>query len=214
MTIPGFYDGVEEITPAEREMWAKLPQDDTAFAASIGVPSLPGEAGYSVLERLWARPTLDVNGIWGGYQGEGSKTVIAAKAGAKVSMRLVPGQDPERITQLITDYVPTIAPEGVKVEVKSLHGGQPIKVDADSPFVQAAGRALKRVYGRRRFCPHRRQHSHRRRLSLHSGCARAAGRFRPERRRAPLAQRKLCVGGFPQRDSDGGLSASGVGTGS
>lgn len=148
VTIPGFYDGVEEITPAEREMWAKLPQDDAAFAASIGVPSLPGEVGYSVLERLWARPTLDVNGIWGGYQGEGSKTVIAAKAGAKVSMRLVPGQDPERITQLITDYVPTIAPEGVKVEVKSLHGGQPIKVDADSPFVQAAGRALKRVYGR------------------------------------------------------------------
>ncbi|WP_019585076.1 dipeptidase [Deinococcus apachensis] len=148
ITIPGFYDGVEELTPEEREMWAKLPHSDEEFAASIGVPALPGEKGYSTLERLWARPTLDVNGIWGGYQGEGSKTVIPAKAGAKVSMRLVPGQDPERITRLVQEYVPTLAPEGVRVEVKGLHGGQPVKVDLDSPYIKAADRALTRVYGK------------------------------------------------------------------
>ncbi|ABF45842.1 peptidase M20 [Deinococcus geothermalis DSM 11300] len=148
VTIPGFYDGVEELTPEEREMWAGLPHSDEAFAASIGVSDLPGEQGYSTLERLWARPTLDVNGIWGGYQGEGSKTVIPAKAGAKVSMRLVPGQDPERITRLVQAYVPTLAPRGVQVEVKALHGGQPVKVDLDSPFVKAADRALRRVYGK------------------------------------------------------------------
>ncbi|WP_216318614.1 dipeptidase [Deinococcus aestuarii] len=148
VTIPGFYDGVEELTPEEREMWARLPHSDEEFAASIGVPALPGEEGYTTLERLWARPTLDVNGIWGGYQGEGSKTVIAAKAGAKVSMRLVPGQDPERITRLIQEYVPTIAPQGVKVEVRALHGGQPVKVDLDSPYIKAADRALQRVYGK------------------------------------------------------------------
>ncbi len=89
-----------------------------------------------------------MNGIWGGYQGEGSKTVIAAKAGAKVSMRLVPGQDPERITRLIQDYVPTIAPKGVKVEVLDHHGGQPMKFKTDSPYIKAADRAQNRVYGR------------------------------------------------------------------
>ena len=148
VTIPGFYDGVEELTPEERKMWASLPHSDQEFAASIGVSDLPGEQGYSTLERLWARPTLDVNGIWGGYQGEGSKTVIPAKAGAKVSMRLVPGQDPDRITRLVQEYVPTLAPRGVQVEVKALHGGQPVKVDLDSPFIQAANRALTRVYGK------------------------------------------------------------------
>ncbi|WP_407570878.1 dipeptidase [Deinococcus altitudinis] len=147
VTIPGFYDGVDELTDTERAMWAKLPHDDAAFAASIGAAALPGEAGYSTLERLWARPTLDVNGIWGGYQGEGSKTVIASTAGAKISMRLVPGQDPERITRLIQEYVPTIAPEGAQVEVRALHGGQPVLIDLGNPYVQAAGRALEHVHG-------------------------------------------------------------------
>ncbi|AXG98016.1 dipeptidase [Deinococcus wulumuqiensis] len=148
VTIPGFYDGIEALTDEERAMWASLPHSDDEFAASIGVPALPGEEGYTTLERIWGRPTLDVNGIWGGYQGEGSKTVIAAKAGAKVSMRLVPGQDPDRITQLIKDYVPTIAPRGVKAEVIGHHGGQPVKFDTNSVWVQGANRALKRVYGR------------------------------------------------------------------
>ncbi|PNY80587.1 dipeptidase [Deinococcus koreensis] len=148
VTIPGFYDGVEPLTAQEREMWASLPHDDAEFAASIGVSALPGEAGYSVLERIWGRPTLDVNGIWGGYQGEGSKTVIAAKAGAKVSMRLVPGQDPARITSLIQEYVPKIAPAGVTVEVRNHHGGQPMRFSTESPSIRAANRALRRVYGR------------------------------------------------------------------
>ncbi len=148
ITIPGFYDGVEELTQTEREMWAGLPHDDAAFAASIGATALPGEAGYSTLERLWARPTLDVNGIWGGYQGEGSKTVIASTAGAKISMRLVPGQDPDRITQLIREYLPTVAPEGAQVEVIEMHGGQPVLIDLDNPYVQAAGRALEHVHGK------------------------------------------------------------------
>ena len=148
VTIPGFYDGIEPLTAEEREMWAGLPYSDEAFAASIGVSALPGEAGYTTLERIWGRPTLDVNGIWGGYQGEGSKTVIAAKAGAKVSMRLVPGQDPARITRLIQEYVPQIAPAGVTVEVLDHHGGQPVKLSTDSPYIRAADRALERVYGK------------------------------------------------------------------
>ncbi|MFC3860688.1 dipeptidase [Deinococcus antarcticus] len=148
ITIPGFYDDVIPLTEDERRMWASLPHSDQDFMDSIGVRALPGEEGYTTLERIWGRPTLDVNGIWGGYQGEGSKTVIAAKAGAKVSMRLVPGQDPEKITRLIQEYVPTIAPAGVTVEVIDHHGGQPVKFATDSRAIQAANRALKRVYGR------------------------------------------------------------------
>ena len=148
ITIPGFYDDVIPLTDDERRMWASLPHSDQDFMDSIGVKALPGEEGYTTLERIWGRPTLDVNGIWGGYQGEGSKTVIAAKAGAKVSMRLVPGQDSEKITRLIQEYVPTIAPAGVTVEVIDHHGGQPVKFATDSRAIQAANRALKRVYGR------------------------------------------------------------------
>lgn len=148
VTIPGFYDGIEEPTPEEREMWANLPHDDGTFARSIGVSALPGEEGYSTLERLWSRPTLDVNGIWGGFQGEGSKTVIAASAGAKISMRLVPGQDPEHVTKLAKAHILALAPQGVKVEVIEHHGGQPVKVDLNNPYVKAAGEALKKVYGK------------------------------------------------------------------
>lgn len=148
VTIPGFYDGVKPLTEEERQMWASLPHDEQAFADSIGAADLPGEEGYSVLERLWGRPTLDVNGIWGGYQGEGSKTVIAAKAAAKVSMRLVPGQDPVKITKLIQEYIPKIAPKGVSVEVHDHHGGQPVSFPTDTPFVKAADRALNRVHGK------------------------------------------------------------------
>ncbi|AWN23020.1 dipeptidase [Deinococcus irradiatisoli] len=148
ITIPGFYDGIDEITDEEKAMWADLPHSDAEFAGSIQAPGLPGEQGYTTLERLWARPTLDVNGIWGGYQGEGSKTVIPAKAGAKISMRLVPGQDPDNVTRLIQAYVPTLAPQGVTVEVRALHGGQPVKIDLDNPYVRAAGQALGRVHGK------------------------------------------------------------------
>lgn len=148
ITIPHFYDGIDELTQDERDMWAGLPHDDAQFAGSIGASGLFGEEGYTTLERLWARPTLDVNGIWGGYQGEGSKTVIAAKAGAKISMRLVPGQDPDRITKLAQDYISTLAPVGAQVMVVPHHGGQPVKIDLDNPYVKAAGAALKTVYGK------------------------------------------------------------------
>ncbi|GEM48758.1 dipeptidase [Deinococcus cellulosilyticus] len=148
VTIPGFYDGIQELTEQEREMWNTLPFDEGQWGASIGIDQFPGEAGYSVLERIWARPTLDVNGIWGGYQGEGAKTVIAAKAGAKISMRLVPGQDPNRITELALKHIPTLAPEGVKVHAFEHHGGDPFVVDLNSPYVKAANRALQRVYNK------------------------------------------------------------------
>lgn len=148
ITVPGFYDSVTPLTDEERQMWAELPHSDEDFAASIGASALPGEEGYTVLERIWGRPTLDVNGIWGGFQGEGSKTVIPARAGAKLSCRLVPGQDPAEVTRLLQDYIPTLAPAGVQVEVKDLHGGQPVKFDLESPFIKAADRALERVYGR------------------------------------------------------------------
>ncbi|MFC6591487.1 dipeptidase [Deinococcus lacus] len=148
ITVPGFYDSVIPLTEEERQMWANLPHSDEEFAASIGVSALPGEEGYTVLERIWGRPTLDVNGIWGGFQGEGSKTVIAAKAGAKISCRLVPGQDPIAVTKALMDYIPTLAPAGVQVEVIDHHGGQPVKFDLDSPFIKAADRALERVYGK------------------------------------------------------------------
>ncbi|WP_034334905.1 dipeptidase [Deinococcus misasensis] len=148
VTIPGFYDGVQELTPEERDMWAGLPFDQEKWGLSIGIDQFPGEEGYTVLERIWARPTLDVNGIWGGYQGEGSKTVIAAKAGAKISMRLVPGQDPKRITELALKHIPTLAPEGTQVEAVEHHGGDPFVVDLNSPYVKAANRALQKVYNR------------------------------------------------------------------
>ncbi|RTR30688.1 dipeptidase [Deinococcus radiophilus] len=148
ITVPGFYDSVVPLTEEEREMWAGLPHSDEQFAASIGATSLPGEEGYSTLERIWGRPTLDVNGIWGGFQGEGAKTVIAAKAGAKVSCRLVPGQDPADITRKLQEFIPTLAPQGVQVEVIDHHGGDPVKFDLSSPFIKAADRALARVYGK------------------------------------------------------------------
>ena len=148
MTVPGFYDGVLDITDEEREAFAKVPFDEQAFADEIGVSATPGEAGYSLLERLWARPTLDVNGIAGGFQGEGAKTVIADTAMAKISCRLVPNQDPADITKKLSGYLREVAPEGIEVIVTDLHGGYPALTPLDSPALQAASRALREVYGK------------------------------------------------------------------
>lgn len=148
VAVPGFYDEVRVLTPREREEFERMPFSDEQFVADYGLHSVFGDPNFMPLERRGARPTLDVNGIWGGYQGEGSKTVIAAKAGAKISMRLVPGQDPERITRLAQEFIPKLAPEGVTVEVRALHGGQPVKINLDNPYVRAAGKALERVYGK------------------------------------------------------------------
>jgi acetylornithine deacetylase/succinyl-diaminopimelate desuccinylase-like protein len=148
VAVPGFYDDVVELTPRERELMAQLPFDEDRYRREINVPALAGEEGYSTLERRGARPTLDVNGIWGGFQGEGSKTIIPAHAHAKVSCRLVAKQDPDRILELFRSHVASVAPPGVNVAVKSLHGGRPTLTSIDHPATRAAARCLEEVFGR------------------------------------------------------------------
>jgi acetylornithine deacetylase/succinyl-diaminopimelate desuccinylase-like protein len=146
--IPGFYDDVVPLTDEERAGVLALPFDEAAFLAEIGVDALVGEAGFAPLERRGARPTLDVNGIWGGFQGEGAKTIIPAHAHAKVSTRLVAAQDPEKVFAALRDYVAEIAPPGVRVEVRYIHGGHPSLTPIDHPATRAAARALEAVFGR------------------------------------------------------------------
>jgi acetylornithine deacetylase/succinyl-diaminopimelate desuccinylase-like protein len=146
--IPGFYDDVRELTSEEREQWKLLPFNERRYAKELGAPKLFGESGYSTLERVWARPTLEVNGLLGGFTGEGAKTVIPAVAMAKVSMRLVPNQDPDKIAQLFEAYVKKIAPKTVEVKVTRMHGGKPWMTAFDNPFVQAAGRAIEKGFGK------------------------------------------------------------------
>jgi acetylornithine deacetylase/succinyl-diaminopimelate desuccinylase-like protein len=145
--IPGFYDEVVQLTDAERADMAALPFDEEAYRVSIGVPGLVGEVGYTTLERRSTRPTLDVNGIWGGFQGSGAKTIIPAHAHAKVSCRLVAAQDPEVIFERLTTFVAEIAPPGVTVTVVSLGNGRPSLVSVDHPVAQAAARALEATFG-------------------------------------------------------------------
>jgi acetylornithine deacetylase/succinyl-diaminopimelate desuccinylase-like protein len=145
--IPRFYDDVVALTPDERRAMAELPFDDEAFRAEIPVPALVGEAGWTVLERRGARPTLDVNGIWGGFQGDGAKTIIPAHAHAKVSTRLVADQEPLRVFEALRDYVAEIAPPGVTVTTRYIHGGNPSLTPTDHPATQAAARAIEAVYG-------------------------------------------------------------------
>jgi acetylornithine deacetylase/succinyl-diaminopimelate desuccinylase-like protein len=144
--VPGVFDNVRDVSAAERDSWRALPFDETQFAASLGVNALPGEDGYSVLERLWARPTLDVNGLWGGFQGEGAKTVLPSKAAAKISMRLVPDQDPKVVYEQVRTYLESVCPPSVRLELRYLHGGLPVAVDTDSPAVQLARNAVQRAY--------------------------------------------------------------------
>jgi acetylornithine deacetylase/succinyl-diaminopimelate desuccinylase-like protein/molybdopterin-guanine dinucleotide biosynthesis protein A len=148
--IPGFYDRVRKLTARERANTKRLPFDRREWLEAAGSPPAPwGEAAFHVLERIWARPTLDVNGIWGGFQGEGAKTVIPAKAGAKISMRLVPDQTPEEIARKFTAYVRKIAPREVKVTVRSLHGGSAFLSEVDAPAFRATERALERAFGKK-----------------------------------------------------------------
>jgi len=148
VAIPGFYDRVAEIDDQERRMIAGLPFEEEGLRKEVGSPKLGGEAGYGPLERVWVRPTLDVNGLLSGYTGEGAKTVLPAKAMAKVSMRLVPDQDHHQVEQAFIDYVKSLAPEGVTVEVEALHGGQPWFAEPSGPVFEAARRALAKAYGR------------------------------------------------------------------
>ena len=143
ITIPGFYDVVRPITDADRADMEALPFTDEEFIEETGVPALAGEAGFTTLERLGYRPTLDVNGMLSGFTGEGAKTVLPAKAMAKISMRLVADQDPDTISRLFSQYVEAIAPAGVTVEVRAHHGGRPWAADPDSPVFEAAAAALR-----------------------------------------------------------------------
>lgn len=148
ITIPGFYDKVVELSDEERAEMAKAPFSKEAYLKSIDIDDVMGEAGYSTPERGSIRPTLDVNGIWGGYIGEGAKTVIPSKAYAKISMRLVPDQDPNEITKLFMDHFESIAPAGVRVKVSPHHGGEPAVTPIDSIGYKAASKAYAETFGK------------------------------------------------------------------
>jgi acetylornithine deacetylase/succinyl-diaminopimelate desuccinylase-like protein len=147
VAVPGFYDDVRPLSARERDELARLPFDDGVFMGSIGVEALWGESGHTTLERRGTRPTLDVNGIWGGFMGDGAKTIIPAHAHAKVSCRLVPDQDPQRIFELVRDRVRALAPAGVRVETHFLHGGRPLLTPIDHPATRAAAASLREVFG-------------------------------------------------------------------
>ncbi len=148
ITIPGFYDKVEEVSTAERAEMAKAPFDSEEYKKALDIGDVYGEKGYTTPERYSIRPTLDVNGIWGGYTGEGAKTVIASKAYAKISMRLVPHQDPDEITELFAKHFEAIAPKGVKVKVTPHHGGLPYVTNIDSIGYKAAAKAYETTFGK------------------------------------------------------------------
>jgi len=145
--VPGFYDDVAELTDLDRRALAALPFDEVAYREGIGVPALFGEPGFTVLERLGARPTLDVDGIWGGFEGEGPKTIIPAHAHAKISCRLVANQDPERIFQLLAKYIEAVASKTIRYSIQRLGDGWPSLTPIDHPATQAAARAIEAVFG-------------------------------------------------------------------
>lgn len=147
--VEGFYDDVRPLSEEERAEFRKLPFNETRYRKELGAPKLFGETGYTTLERVWARPTFEVNGLLAGFTGEGSKTVIPATAMAKVSMRLVPNQDPEKIATLFEAYVHKVAPKTVEVKVTRMQGGKPWMTSFDNPYVQAAARAVERGFGHR-----------------------------------------------------------------
>jgi len=146
--VPGFYDRVRTLTAAERRAIASLPHNDAKYRKSIGAPELFGERGFTTLERTWVRPTLEINGIWSGFTGEGAKTVIPAEAHAKISCRLVPNQTPREIARKVEIYLKKQAPKAVRVKVRELHGGDAWLAETDHPALQAAGRAVRRAYGK------------------------------------------------------------------
>jgi acetylornithine deacetylase/succinyl-diaminopimelate desuccinylase-like protein len=146
--VPGFYDDVRALSDAERAEFAKLPFNETRYRKELGAPRLAGEKGFTTLERVWGRPTLEVNGLLSGFTGEGAKTVIPAVSMAKISMRLVPDQDPDRIAKQFEEYVRKITPKTVELKFTRMHGGKPWMTSFDNPFVQAAARAIERGFGK------------------------------------------------------------------
>ena len=147
--IPGFYDEVVPLQDDERKAWATLPFNEKQYRKDFGIPKLFGESGYTTLERTWARPTFEVNGLLSGFTGEGAKTVLPAVAMAKVSMRLVPNQSPDTIARLFEEYVKKVTPKTVELKITRMHGGKPWMTSYDNPFVQAAGRAIEKGFGQR-----------------------------------------------------------------
>jgi acetylornithine deacetylase/succinyl-diaminopimelate desuccinylase-like protein len=148
VTIPHFYDNVADLSQADRDALNKAPFDLDEYKKELGIDAIAGETGYTTLERTGTRPTLDVNGIWGGYTGEGAKTVLPSKASAKISMRLVPNQHPDEITELFTKHFISIAPKTVKVKVTAHHGGEPAVTPTDSKAFKAAAEAFEEVWGK------------------------------------------------------------------
>ena len=146
--IPGFYDDVRELSEAERAEWKKLPFNETKYRKELGAPRLFGESGYTTLERVWARPTFEVNGLLSGFTGAGAKTVLPATAMAKVSMRLVPDQDPQKVADLFEVYLKKIAPKTVEMKLTRMHGGKPWMTEFDNKYVRAAGRAIELGFGK------------------------------------------------------------------
>jgi len=149
ITIPGFYNNVQNITKKEKENYKLLKFSEKQYAKELGVAEVYGEKGYSTVERTWARPSLDCNGIYGGFIGKGAKTVLPSQATAKISMRLVPGQEPKKISKLFTNYIKKLTPKSVKVTVSDLHGGYPAIAPMDAPAVQAAARAMEKAFGKK-----------------------------------------------------------------
>lgn len=147
--VPGFYNDVTPLSDRERSEFAGLPFSEANFLQQIGVTGLSGEVGFSTLERRWARPTCDVNGLWSGYQGEGAKTVLPAKAGAKFSFRLVPTQDPHKITESLRKFLESLCPPGIAMELIDFHGAPAAITPLESPYMEAAARAIERGFGKR-----------------------------------------------------------------
>jgi acetylornithine deacetylase/succinyl-diaminopimelate desuccinylase-like protein len=145
--VPGFYDDVVPLSDLDRSSLAELPFDEEAYREGIGVPALHGEPGFTTLERLGARPTLDVNGIWGGFEGQGPKTIIPAHAHAKISCRLVADQDPDRVFELVSSYISQVAPPSVECSIERLGDGAPSLTPIDHPGTQAAARAIESTFG-------------------------------------------------------------------
>jgi acetylornithine deacetylase/succinyl-diaminopimelate desuccinylase-like protein len=146
--VPGLYDDVVELSADERQRMAELGFDEAAFLGNAGLTRPYGEAGRSTLERIWARPTCDINGMWGGYTGPGSKTVIPAKAAAKVSFRLVPDQEPGKIMAGLREFLEARTPPDCRFELASHSAAAPLRVPVDSPYVKAARKALEAVFSR------------------------------------------------------------------
>ncbi|MDZ7765314.1 MAG: dipeptidase [Melioribacteraceae bacterium] len=149
ITIPGFYKNVKRLTPKEKENYKKLKFSEAEYKKELGIKEVKGEKGYSTLERMSGRPTLDCNGIYGGFTEEGAKTVLPSKATAKISMRLVPDQTPKEIAKLFTKYINEITPKSVSIKVKELHGGLPIVVSLDHPAMEAASKATSKAFGKK-----------------------------------------------------------------